>query len=59
MMKILVVLCLVLGGMDALGEEMPKENEATKKEKASEQWYGIMAGQITVAYNRIKSYIIG
>lgn len=43
-MKILVVLCLVLGGMDALGEEMPKENEATKKEKASEQWYGIMAG---------------
>ena len=35
MMKILAVLCLVLGGMDALGEEMPKENEATKKEKAS------------------------
>ncbi len=43
-MRMLVVLCLVLGGMDALGEEMPKENEATKKEKASEQWYGIMAG---------------
>ena len=43
-MRLLVVLCLVLGGMDALGEEMPKENEASKKEKASEQWYGIMAG---------------
>lgn len=43
-MRLLVVLCLVLGGMEALGEEMPKENEATKKEKASEQWYGIMAG---------------
>lgn len=43
-MRMLAVLCLMLGGMDAFGEEMPKENEATKKEKASEQWYGIMAG---------------
>ena len=43
MLRILIVLCLVLGGVEAFGEEK-KENTEAKKEKESEKWHGIMAG---------------
>ncbi len=40
MMRMLVILCLVLGEMNALGEE----NKDAPQKKESEKWYGIMAG---------------
>ena len=43
-MRTLIVLCLVLGGMDAFGQEKEEENKRAKKEKKSENWYGIAAG---------------
>ncbi len=43
MIRILVVLFFVFGGVEAFGEEK-KENTEAKKEKESEKWYGIMGG---------------
>ena len=43
MIRILIVVCLVLGGVDAFGEEQKESTEA-KKEKDNEKWYGILAG---------------
>ena len=44
MIRILTVLCLVLWGMDAFGEEKATENEDAKKKKESEEWVGVMGG---------------
>lgn len=43
MIRLLIVLCLMLGGVEAFGEEQ-KENTEAKKEKENEKWYGILAG---------------
>ncbi|MCY3683909.1 MAG: hypothetical protein OXH16_21115 [Gemmatimonadetes bacterium] len=44
MIRILIVLCLVIGGVDAFGEEQNKESTKAKKKKESEKWYGILGG---------------
>ncbi len=44
MIRTLIVLCLVPGGVDAFGQEKEEENKRAKKEKKSEEWYGIAAG---------------
>ena len=44
MIRTLIVLCLALGGVDAFGQEKEEENKRAKKEKKSEEWYGIAAG---------------
>ena len=44
MIRILIVLYLVIGGVDAFGEKQNKESTEAKKEKKNEKWYGILAG---------------
>ena len=44
MMRILIVLCLVLGSVDAFGVQETTKKEDAKKEKESEEWIGVMGG---------------